>query len=138
MKAFIAAIAKTRQLLTVEIHDPVECSSVLDHILRIIPMSLGNQKLVEKAKDEVDHGDPEKGDTLLGMINFQENPVVKGSVVKYQDGWVRVTARFKHTVNLGGIFNGKIYHKHVPLGEVFEDHDAWYKNWQESETYKSM
>lgn len=30
--------------------------------------------------------------------------ITKGSVVKYKDGYVRVTAKFKNTVNLGGIF----------------------------------
>lgn len=65
-------------------------------------------------------------------------PIEKGSVVKYKDGWCRVTAKFKNTVNLGGIFNEKLYHKGVPLSEVFEDHDAWYEQWTQSETYKSM
>jgi hypothetical protein len=72
------------------------------------------------------------------LSNMATKPVQKGSVVRYKDGWVRVTAKYKHTVNLGGIFNGKIYHKNVPIGEVFEDHDAWYANWQQSETYMSM
>ncbi len=65
-------------------------------------------------------------------------PIVKGSVVKYKDGYVRVTARFKDTVNLGGIFNDRIYHKRVPINEVREAYDEWYAQWQQSETYQSM
>ena len=65
-------------------------------------------------------------------------PIVKGSVVKYKDGFVRVTAKFAKTVNLGGIFNGKIYHRKVPLTEVVEAHDEWYERWTKSETYQSM
>ncbi len=64
--------------------------------------------------------------------------IKKGDIVKYKDGHCRVSAVFKTTVNLCGIFNGIIYHKKVPLAEVKEDQEAWYKLWQESETYKSM
>lgn len=69
---------------------------------------------------------------------MNNNPIVKGSVVKYKDGYQRVTALFKNTANIGGIFNGKIYHKGVPLSELTEAHDEWYKEWQQSETYQSM
>ena len=44
----------------------------------------------------------------------------KGSVVKYKDGWMEVTARFNHHVNLGHIFQSKTTIKKVPLNEVFE------------------
>ena len=64
--------------------------------------------------------------------------IVKGSVVRYKDGYVRVTAKFKNTVNLGGIFNGKLYHKGVPLSEVEEAHEEWYEGWTKSETYQCM
>jgi len=66
------------------------------------------------------------------------NEIIKGSVVRYKDGYVRVTAKFKNTVNLGGIFNGKLYHKGVPLSEVVEARDEWYEAWTQSETYQCM
>lgn len=66
------------------------------------------------------------------------NPIVKGSIVKYQDGWMEVTAKFKNHVNLGGIFQGKTRIKKVPLSEVKEDRDAWYEQWSKSETYQCM
>jgi len=62
----------------------------------------------------------------------------KGSVVKYKDGWMEVTAVFKTTVNLGSIFHGKTKLKKVPRVEVTPDHDNWYASWQKSETYQSM
>jgi hypothetical protein len=71
-------------------------------------------------------------------MGMNEEPIVKGSVVKYKDGWMEVTAKFKNHVNLGHIFYGRTTIKKVPLSEVTEDKDAWYKRWSESETYKSM
>ena len=67
-----------------------------------------------------------------------EKPIQKGSVVKYKDGYMEVTAKFKNHVNLGPIFHGKTKVKHVPLSEVSEAHDEWYEKWTQSETYKSM
>lgn len=65
--------------------------------------------------------------------------IQKGDVVAYkEEGYCKVTAVFKKTVNLGGIFNGKIYHKGVPLSEVREAHDEWYAKWQNSESYRCM
>jgi hypothetical protein len=64
--------------------------------------------------------------------------IVKGSVVKYQDGHMRVTARFKNHVNLGGVFAGKTSIKKVPIAEVSEDREKWYEEWSKSETYMSM
>jgi hypothetical protein len=64
--------------------------------------------------------------------------VVKGSVVKYKDGHMRVTARFKNHVNLGGVFAGKTSIKKVPLAEVSEDREKWYEEWSKSETYQCM
>jgi len=64
--------------------------------------------------------------------------IIKGSVVCYGKGWFRVTAKFRDSVNLGSIFGSRVIHKRVPLSEVYEDEDAWYKNWQQSETYRCM
>lgn len=64
--------------------------------------------------------------------------IIKGSVVSYSNGWFRVTARFNDTVNLGAIFAGKTSVKAVPLTDVEEDHEAWYDQWSQSESYKCM
>lgn len=53
-------------------------------------------------------------------------------------GWYRVTKVTKNLVNLGSIFGRHIYHKSVPKDQVREDEAAWYKKWQQSETYQSM
>lgn len=65
-------------------------------------------------------------------------PILKGSVVKYKNGWMEVRAVFKNHVNLGPIFHSKTTIKKVPLTEVTEDRDAWYEAWSKSETYQSM
>ena len=64
-------------------------------------------------------------------------PIVKGSIVRYKDGWCRVSACFKNSVNLCGIFNKVIYHKKIDIKDVTEDYDAWYAAWTKSETYYS-
>jgi hypothetical protein len=69
---------------------------------------------------------------------MNDKPITKGTVVKYKDGWMEVTARFKNHVNLGPIFYGRTKIKRVPLSEVKEDHDSWYEAWSKSEAYQSM
>lgn len=69
---------------------------------------------------------------------MEKPEIVKGTVVRYKDGWMEVTARFKNHVNLGHIFYGRTKIKKVPLSEVYADHDAWYAQWQQSDTYKCM
>lgn len=64
--------------------------------------------------------------------------IVKGSIVKYNDGHYRVSAKFKETVNLCGIFNGRIAHKKVPIFKVVEDEAAWHEAWTKSESYQCM
>jgi hypothetical protein len=65
-------------------------------------------------------------------------PIVKGSVVKYGDGYYRVSARYSRTVNLSGVFTSFVHHKSVPVDQVVEAHDEWYEKWTQSETYQSM
>jgi hypothetical protein len=74
------------------------------------------------------------------IADFKGNELRKGTIVRYKNGWVRVTAVFEgsQTVNLGGIFNGRIYHKGVSASEVFKDEEAWHEKWTQSETYKCM
>jgi hypothetical protein len=70
--------------------------------------------------------------------------ITAGMVVAYTEpgttrqGWYRVTRATKHKVNLGSIFGRGIYHKGVPKDQVKEDGEAWYKRWQQSETYQCM
>ena len=67
------------------------------------------------------------------------NPVVKGSTVKYKDGYYYVSSVTSTTCNLTGIFYRKnVLHKRVPLTEVVEAREEWYAKWQESDTYKCM
>lgn len=61
-----------------------------------------------------------------------------GSVVNYKNGWVRITRLNSKWCNLGAVWGSRIYEKKVPLSEVFEDEVAWYKRWQESDTYRCM
>lgn len=64
--------------------------------------------------------------------------IVKGSIVKYQDGFYRVSRKNTNSVNLAGVFTSYIHHKSVPINEVVEAHDEWHTEWTQSETYMSM
>ena len=61
-----------------------------------------------------------------------------GSIVRYEEGWYRVTRATKEKVNLGRVFGGKIYYKGVLKREVVEDEAAWRESWERSETYMCM
>ena len=61
-----------------------------------------------------------------------------GTIVLYDGGWYRVRKVTKNTVNLGAIFGSYLYFKGVSKELVTEDEAAWYKNWQQSDTYRSM
>jgi len=69
-------------------------------------------------------------------------PITKGCVVRYKDGWQRVTALYKDHCNIGpvwggrGRFSGII--KNIPLTEVYEDGEAQYEHWAKSEQYAAM
>lgn len=75
-----------------------------------------------------------------------DKEINKGSIVNYQSardantgpGWYRVSCKTSSWVNLCGVFSGKVYFKRIPIEDVTEDEAAWYKQWQESETYKCM
>lgn len=72
------------------------------------------------------------------MLNA--NPIKVGSIVKYEDGYYRVTAYFPkgQTMNLGAIFGGKIYHKSISEYDVQEAYNEWHNRWTQSETYRCM
>ena len=61
-----------------------------------------------------------------------------GDVVQYGNGWMRVRAVFKDTVNLGQIWGDKTTLKKVPHSQVKEDYNGWYNNWTQSEQYQCM
>jgi len=75
------------------------------------------------------------------LIKFM-NKILKGSIVSYNNRWMRVTAVFKDSVNLGPIWGGRNGFsgivKRVPLDQVREDEQAWQHHWESSETYQSM
>jgi hypothetical protein len=63
----------------------------------------------------------------------------KGSIVLYGEGHYQVTFRTATTVNLGNVWDrSRIRHKKVPIELVKEDGEAFYKNWEESESYQCM
>jgi hypothetical protein len=70
---------------------------------------------------------------------MNNQPIVKGSVVLYKNNHYRVSAVYgNNSVNLAGVWGGKIQHKRVSLNEVVEDHDNWHTEWTKSEHYMCM
>lgn len=64
--------------------------------------------------------------------------IATGSIVKYQNGFYRVTRCTKNTINLGAIFGNRVYHKGLNKNEVTEALAEWHERWINSESYKSM
>mgnify|MGYP001604600846 CR=1 FL=1 len=79
----------------------------------------------------------------IGPVNVP-TPITKGCVVRYKEGWQRVTAVFpkRGTCNVGPVFGGRGrfsgIKKGIPLSEVYEDEAAWYEAWTKSEAYQCM
>jgi len=63
-----------------------------------------------------------------------------GTIVslKNESGFYRVTSCRGGKVNLGSIFGKTIYHKGIPVENVYENAAAWHERWTQSETYKCM
>jgi hypothetical protein len=63
-----------------------------------------------------------------------------GSIVsiKGESGYYKVTSYRGGKVNLGSIFGRSIYHKGVLIENVYENGDAFYDRWSQSETYMCM
>jgi len=63
-----------------------------------------------------------------------------GSIVsiKGESGYYKITNYRGGKVNLGAIFGKSIYHKRVPVENVYENEDQWYNKWTQSETYMCM
>ena len=64
--------------------------------------------------------------------------VGKGSIVKYENCYYRVTHATKNTVNLGPVFGNKVEHKGIQKSEVVEAYDEWRDHWHKSETFRCM
>lgn len=65
-------------------------------------------------------------------------PVTRGSTVKWNGGYYRVSARFSKTVNLRGVFGSRPVAKGVPVADVVEAYDEWSAKWAQSDAYRSM
>ncbi len=75
----------------------------------------------------------------------QGTEIQKGSIVQVQNpnnpkhfkrGMItRITSKW---ANIGGVWGGKVFAKKVPLTEVTECADAFYKAWRSSESYRCM
>ena len=63
---------------------------------------------------------------------------LKGAVVKFQDGFYRVSSHRGGKVNLAGVWNGRIYEKGIPEAEVTEAYEEFYDYWSKSESYMCM
>ena len=63
---------------------------------------------------------------------------LKGVVVKFQDGFYRVSSHRGGKVNLAGVWNGRIYEKGILEANVVEAADEFYDYWSKSETYMCM
>lgn len=79
------------------------------------------EETIERIKNEIDR--------VNGAIKV-------GDIVSYLNSWYRVTRVSKNKVNLGSTFGKTIYHKGVDIVMVKEDRDAWWKSYEQSETYK--
>ena len=69
------------------------------------------------------------------MTNIE---IQKGSIVKFENGNYRVTSLRGGKVNLGSIFGKSIYHKGIPVENVYENEKEWSRKWSQSETYMCM
>ena len=64
--------------------------------------------------------------------------VMKSAVVKFQEGFYRVTSHMGGKVNLCGVWGGRILAKGIPEAEVVEAYEEFYAKWSQSESYICM
>jgi len=69
---------------------------------------------------------------------MKNTDIKKGSIVKYNKGFYRVSFVTKQKVNLKSIFGNHLYFKGLPKTEVVEAESEWWEVFSNSETYKSM
>jgi hypothetical protein len=64
--------------------------------------------------------------------------MTQGSIVKWQEGYYRITSIRGNKANLGSVFGNTIYHKGIAVSELVEASKEWYARWTQSETYQCM
>ena len=87
----------------------------------------------------------EKDMTDMIYTDSQGTEIQKGSIVQFQNPdrpkhfkRGRITRITSKWVNIGGVWGGKVFAKKVPLTEITECADAFYKAWRSSESYRCM
>ncbi len=71
------------------------------------------------------------------IVSVKENVLDKNGKV-IPKGFMQVTSIRGGKVNLGGIMNGVIYHKGIPIENVYENSKEWWDRYSQSEAYMSM
>ena len=66
------------------------------------------------------------------------NLLKKGTIVKYNKGFYRISRLTIKTVNLKSVWGDKIYYKGLPKSEVVEAEAEHWEVFSNSETYRSM
>lgn len=72
------------------------------------------------------------------MTKLTPIEITIGMIVKYQNGFYRVTRLTKNTANLAAVFGSKIYHKGINRNEVVEATNEFHQQWSQSESYRCM
>jgi hypothetical protein len=70
-----------------------------------------------------------------------KNEIKVGSIVSIKNGYgmhYRITSYRGSKVNLGSIFGKTIYHKGVPVENVYENEKEWYRKWSKIKGYVCM
>ena len=75
---------------------------------------------------------------------ISERPLVVGDIVKYKEGrghswgWARIKSIRGRFCNLCTPFGRQIIEKGVLIDTLIEDQEAWYRAWQQTESYQCM
>ena len=69
---------------------------------------------------------------------MKNTEIKKGNIVKYNEGYYRVSFATKQKVNLKSIFGKTIYYKGLSKSDVVEAEAEWYEWWSQSEGYRCM
>jgi len=78
---------------------------------------------------------------IIKKYKHMKNEIKKGSIVSIKNGYggyYRVTSYKGSKVNLGSIFGKTIYHKGVPVENVYENEKEWSRKWSQSKTHMCM
>ena len=69
---------------------------------------------------------------------MKNTEIKKGNIVKYNEGFYRVSFATKIKVNLKSVWGNKIYYKGIPKSEVVEAGEEHWEIFSNSETYRCM